>query len=38
MTRNEQDIMECWDEEHKTFDWETYEHLCEIAEYWDMEE
>jgi hypothetical protein len=38
MTRNEQDIMECWDEDNKTFDWDRYEYLCDIAEYWDMDE
>lgn len=38
MTRNEQDIIECWDEETKEFDWDKYQYLCDIAEYWNMEE
>ncbi len=38
MTRNEQDIMECWDEENQEFDWDRYQYLCDIAEEWDMEE
>lgn len=38
MTRNEQDIMECWDEENREFDWDRYQELCDIAEYWDCEE
>lgn len=38
MTRNEQDILECWDEETKEFDWDEYQHLCDIAEYWDSED
>lgn len=38
MTRNEQDIMECWDEENKEFDWEEYQKLCNIAEYWECDE
>jgi len=38
MTRNEQDIMECWDEETKEFDWDEYQRLCDIAEYWGIED
>ena len=38
MTRNEYDIQECWDEETREFDWEHYQHLCDIAEYWGCEE
>lgn len=38
MMRNEQDIMECWDEETREFDWEHYQYLCDIADYWEMEE
>lgn len=38
MTRNEQDIYECWNEEEQEFDWEEYQYLCDIAEYWDCEE
>ena len=38
MTRNEHDIMECWDEENKEFDWDEYQKLCNIAEYWDCDE
>lgn len=35
MTRAEQNINECWDEENKEFDWDKYQHLCDCAEYWD---
>ena len=38
MTRNEYDIALCWDEETNEFDWDTYQYLCDIAEYWDCEE
>lgn len=38
MTRNEYDIMECWDEENKEFDWDEYQKLCDIAEYWGCDE
>ena len=38
MTRNEYDIALCWDEENNEFDWDTYQYLCDIAEYWDCEE
>ena len=37
MTRNEYDIEMCWDEETNEFDWDEYQHLCDIAEYWDCE-
>ena len=38
MTRTEQNIYESWDEETKDFDWEKYQELCDIADYWDCEE
>lgn len=38
MTRNEQDISECWNEETGEFDWEQYQRLCDIADYWDCDE
>ena len=38
MTRNEHDIMECWDEANKEFDWDEYQKLCNISEYWDCDE
>lgn len=33
--RAEQNVIECLDEE---FDWEEYQYLCDIADYWDCEE
>lgn len=36
MDRTEQDILECCTEDG--FDWEKYQELCDIADYWDMEE
>ena len=38
MTRVEQNIAECWDEEAQEFDWEQYQYLCDIADYWECEE
>lgn len=38
MTRNEQDVAECYNEETKEFDWNAYQYLCDIADYWDCEE
>lgn len=38
MTKNEYDIALCYDEEDNSFDWDEYQHLCDIAEYWDCEE
>lgn len=38
MTRNDYDIELCWDEETEEFDWDKYQYLCDIAEYWDCEE
>lgn len=38
MSRNEQDILECYDEENKEFDWERYQQLCDIADYWGCDE
>lgn len=37
-TRNEQDVALCWDNETKEFDWDLYQYLCDIADYWDFEE
>ncbi len=37
-TRNDYDVHECWDEETKTFDWDTYQYLCDCAEHWGCEE
>lgn len=37
MSRNEQDILECTNEDG-SFDWDRYQELCDIAEYWDMDE
>lgn len=36
--RVEQNVMECWDKETKQFDWETYQYLCDCADYWDCDE
>lgn len=38
MNRNEYDIQLCWDEETKEFDWDEYQYLCDIADYWECEE
>ena len=38
MTRAEQNVMECWDEDNKEFDWDEYQHLCDCADYWECEE
>lgn len=38
MTRNEYDILQCTNEETGEFDWDEYQHLCDIAEYWNMDE
>ena len=38
MTRNEYDIELCWNEETKEFDWDEYQYLCDVAEYWECEE
>ena len=38
MTRAEQNVLECWDEDEREFDWDLYQHLCDIAEYWGMDE
>ena len=38
MTRAEQNVSECWDEETEEFDWDLYQELCDMAEYWDSEE
>ena len=34
--RVEQNIMECDTDE--VFDWETYQYMCDIADYWECEE
>lgn len=36
--RVQQNVNECWDEETKEFDWDCYQRLCDIAEYWGSEE
>lgn len=38
MDRNENDIYLCWNEETKEFDWDLYQELCDIADYWECEE
>ena len=38
VSRNEQDILECMDTESGEFDWDRYQELCDIAEYWECEE
>lgn len=38
MTRTEQNVSECWDEENKEFDWDAFQKLCDYADYWDCEE
>lgn len=38
MTRVEQNIAECWDEETREFDWDQYQYLCDIQAEWDCEE
>ena len=34
----EQNVMECWDEDSQEFDWDQYQQLCDIADYWDCDE
>lgn len=36
--RIEQDIEECYDDIGEVFDWDAYQVLCDIADYWNMEE
>lgn len=38
MTRADYDVMQCWNEEDREFDWDEYQHLCDIAEEWDLDE
>jgi hypothetical protein len=38
MTRSECDALLCYDEETKEFDWDEYQHLCDIADYWNCED
>lgn len=37
MTRVEHDVDVCYDEDEE-FDWETFQYLCDCADYWDCEE
>lgn len=36
--RVEQNIIECTDFETGDFDWDEYQYLCDIADYWDCDE
>ena len=36
MDRTETDIWEC--NQGEDFDWEQYQYLCDIADYWDTDE
>ena len=36
--RVNQNVYECWDEGNQEFDWDEYQLMCDIADYWDMEE
>lgn len=38
MTMTEQDVLECYDEDNKKFDWDLYQQLCVIADYWNVED
>lgn len=38
MERVEQNITECYDEETNEFDWEQYQYLCDIGEYWECDD
>lgn len=38
MTRTEQNILECYNENTQEFDWDRYQYLCDCADYWDSEE
>lgn len=38
MTRAEQNAQECYNDDTKEFDWNEYQHLCDIADYWDTDE
>lgn len=35
--RVQQNVEECWNEETREFDWDRYQYLCDIAEYWGMD-
>ena len=37
-TRNERDVSECFNEETGEFDWDKYQYLCDISDYWDCSE
>lgn len=36
--RVEQNLSECWNDECGEFDWDEYQYLCDVADYWDMDE
>lgn len=36
--RVEQNVNECWNEERREFDWDKYQSLCDIADYWEADE
>ena len=36
--RVEQNIEECWDKEAEEFDWDTYQYLCDLGDYWCSED
>ena len=38
MTRAEENVIMCYDAETGEFDWDEYQYLCDIAEYWGVEE
>ncbi len=38
MDRVEYNIEECMDRETGEFDWDRYQELCDMAEYWDCDE
>ena len=38
MERTERNIDYCWDSEKEEFDWEEYQYLCDMGDYWDCEE
>ena len=37
-SRNEQDVRECFNADTGEFDWNKYQELCDISEYWDCPE
>lgn len=36
--RARRNVEDCWNEETREFDWDYYQYLCDIADYWDCEE